>query len=228
MKRFTTDAAHELRTPIAIIRSTAELALRRERDVRSYQASLAAIQQETVHLTRLVEDLMWLARYDAQADSEVGTLAINEIVSEACGAVTPLAEQHGIVLDKDIRLDGAIVLGNRLALRRLFLILLDNALKFTPDDEVVRVVAAEQQGRCCIEIHDRGTGIADEDLDHIFERFYRADSARSNSGFGLGLPIAKAIVEAHRGVIGVAPAKDQGCCFYVHLPCEGGKCAEMS
>jgi signal transduction histidine kinase len=228
MTRFTTDAAHELRTPVAIIRSTAELALRRERDIQSYRASLAAIQQETVHLTRLVEDLMWLARYDAQADSEVGTLAIKDIVTEACSAMAPIAEQRGIVLDEDIRLDGATVRGNRLALRRLLLILLDNALKFTPADEVIRVVAAEKQGCCCIEIHDRGVGIADEDLDHVFERFYRADSARSNSGFGLGLPIAKAIVEAHHGVIGVTSLKDQGCCFFVRLPCEGGKCTEMS
>jgi signal transduction histidine kinase len=186
------------------------------------------IQQETVHLTRLVEDLMCLARYDAHVDSEVGTFPIKEIISEACDAMAPVAEQCGIVVHKDIRLDGATVSGNRLALRRLLLILLDNALKFTAADEAIRVVAAARNGRCRIEIHDRGPGIADEDLDRIFERFYRADSAKANSGFGLCLPIARAIVEAHHGLIGVTSMKRQGCCFHIELPCEGGICTETS
>jgi heavy metal sensor kinase len=222
MTRFTADAAHELRTPIAIIRTTSELALRRERDADSYRDSLTAIQQETVHLTRLVEDLMWLARHDAEAlGPEIEDLAFEEIASDVCSAVAPLAEQRKIPLEVNIRCEGIVVRGDRLALRRLLLILLDNALKFNPSGESVSIAVTTQGARCRIEIHDRGPGIANEHREHIFERFYRGDAARAYSGFGLGLPIAKAIVEAHHGVIGVTSAGNPGSCFFVELPCAG-------
>jgi heavy metal sensor kinase len=219
MKRFTADAAHELRTPIAIIRSTAELALRRERDSASYRNALSGIQQETVHLSRLVEELMLLARYDADAPRlELENVHVDEAVRDACRAVTPLAEERGIRLEIETEQAGWIVRGNRLEFRRLLLILLDNALKFTPPNESVRAVVARGAGGPRIEIHDRGRGVAEEHIEHIFERFYRGDTARTSPGFGLGLSIAKAIVEANQGSIGIAWTGSNGSCFYVELP----------
>jgi signal transduction histidine kinase len=219
MKRFSTDAAHELRTPIAIIRSTAELALRRERDSASYRNALSGIQQETMHLTRLVEELMWLVRYDVDSPAvEREDISIEEAVRDASHAVAPMAEERGIRLGIEIAQYGWIVRGNRLAFRRLLLILLDNALKFTPPEESVQIVVTSGDGRSRIEIQDRGGGVAEEHAAHIFERFYQADTARTSAGFGLGLSIAKAIVEAHDGVIVVASTHGIGSCFYVELP----------
>jgi two-component system, OmpR family, heavy metal sensor histidine kinase CusS len=219
MKRFTADAAHELRTPIAIIRSTAELALRRERDSASYRNALSGILQETIHLTRLVEELLWLARYDADSpvmDRE--DIAVEEAVRDACHAVMPIAQERGIHLEIRSEQRGSTIRVNRLAFRRVLLILLDNALKFTPAAESVTVVVGSRGSRPRIEIHDRGGGVAEEHIEHIFDRFYRADTARTSTGFGLGLSIAKTIVEAHNGEIGIASTNNYGSCFFVELP----------
>jgi signal transduction histidine kinase len=219
MKRFTADAAHELRTPIAIIRSTAELALRKERDPASYRNALSGIQQETIHLTGLVEELMWLTRYDSglpTTDRE--DVPVEDAVRDACSAIAPLAEERSIAVDVRIEQPGWSVHVNRVAFRRLLLILLDNALKFTPAMKAVRVTVVSREGRPRIEVHDQGGGIAEEHIEHIFERFYRGDPARTSPGFGLGLSIAKAIVEAHEGVIGIDAAEGVGSCFYVELP----------
>jgi signal transduction histidine kinase len=132
--------------------------------------------------------------------------------------VTPLAEERGIRLEIETEQAGWIVRGNRLEFRRLLLILLDNALKFTPPNESVRAVVARGAGGPRIEIHDRGRGVAEEHIEHIFERFYRGDTARTSPGFGLGLSIAKAIVEANQGSIGIAWTGSNGSCFYVELP----------
>ncbi len=219
MKRFTTDAAHELRTPISIIRSTSELALRKERDAASYRAALSAVQQETLHLTRLVEELMWLAHYDAGAPgADREDIFTEDAVRDACSAVAPLAEERGIRLEVQIEEPGRSVQIDRVAFRRLLLILLDNALKFTPANGSVRVMVGAKNGLARIEVHDQGGGIAQEHIEHIFERFYRADQARTSPGFGLGLSIAKTIVESHNGVIGVEPIDGVGSCFYVELP----------
>jgi heavy metal sensor kinase len=227
MKRFTTDAAHELRTPTAIIRSTAELALRKERDSESYRNALSGIQQETIHLTRLVEELMYLARYDTGfPDADREDVSVEEAVRDACRAVAPLAEERSISIEIRIEEPGRSVQVKRVAFRRLLLILLDNALKFTPSKRSVRVVVASKNGRSRIEIHDQGGGIAQEHMEHIFERFYRADPARTSAGFGLGLSIAKAIVEAHDGVIGVDSSEGIGSRFYVELPSWRNACSE--
>jgi len=218
MKRFTADAAHELRTPISIIRSTAELALRKDRDAASYRAALSGIHDETVHLSRLVDDLMWLSRYDAQAsDARRQNISVEDAVRSSCVAVTPLAEERGVRVELQIEDRGWTIEMDPLAFRRLLLILLDNALKFTPANSSVSVAVTGKSGRARIEVRDQGGGIAAEHIEHIFERFYRADPARTSPGFGLGLSIAKAIVDMHSGVIGVEPVHG-GSCFYFELP----------
>jgi two-component system, OmpR family, heavy metal sensor histidine kinase CusS len=188
MKRFTTDAAHELRTPVTIVSCTAELALRRERDAASYRTALSGIQEETINLTRLLEELMWLARND------VGALGLNredvsveDLVSDVFRAAFPLAENRGILLQ--VQYEGGTnqtMRCDRRATRRCLLILLDNAIKFTPPGGSIRIRFVSQAGTCRIEVHDTGNGVAEEHLPHIFDRFYQADESRTISGFGLG------------------------------------------
>jgi two-component system heavy metal sensor histidine kinase CusS len=228
MTQFTADAAHELRTPVAIIRSTAELALRRNRDEASYRAALAEVHEETVYLTKLVEDLMWLARTDAgDVKLNLEPVSANDLVVDACRAILPIAEKRGIVPHvRPLEHGDAIITCDPFAIRRLLLILLDNAVKFTPMNGSVQIAVLAQPGRCRIEVRDTGEGVRDEDRARIFDRFYQADKSRTNSGLGLGLSIAKTIVEAHHGEIGVAANNDPGSCFYVELPAEAVTAAE--
>jgi signal transduction histidine kinase len=183
MRRFTADAAHELRTPVAIIRSTAELALRRDRDAAAYQASLTTIDEEAIYLSELVGDLMWLARNDAgSVNYHFEDVRVAEVIGSVCRAVEPLAHARQSVLRTEIRIDaGLTVRADRGALRRAVLILADNAIKFTPIGGIVAIRALAQDGLCRLEVQDSGAGIASEDLPFIFDRFYRGDPARNSS-----------------------------------------------
>ena len=218
--RFTMDAAHDLRTPVAVIQSTAELALRRERGIPDYQRALTAIQEQTLHLSALIDQLVWLARGDAGGyESQIEALALEDLVMESSRAVLPLAENRGVhlktVVDQGVR---STMQGDRSALSRLLLILADNAIKFSSRDATVTLRLLSDQNVAGIEVEDEGTGIAQQDLPHIFDRFYRADQARTRGGFGLGLAIAKAIVEAHHGTIAVKSTSEHGTVVEVRLP----------
>ena len=220
MKRFTADAAHELRTPVSIIRSTAELALKRDREPTAYQSALATIGEESVHLSQLVADLLWLARNDAESikySFEDATIA--EVIDSVFPSMEPLASARQIVLRTEINLDPAQTVHiDRSALRRGIMILGDNALKFTPSGGTVLIRASARDQSCVFEVRDEGPGITPEDLPYIFDRFYTSDRSRNTSGFGLGLSIAKAIVEAHSGQIKVQTIAGKGSSFEIILP----------
>src|SRR5262249_47758726 len=141
MKRFTADAAHELRTPIAIIRSTAELALRRDRDSQSYRAALTTIGEEARNLSDLVADLLWLARSDAASVTyHVEDVRIVEVLREVIQSAEPLASARPVVMSLDVDIDrGCQIRADRSALRRVILILVDNAIKFSRPNETVTV-----------------------------------------------------------------------------------------
>jgi signal transduction histidine kinase len=194
--------------------------LRRERDAASYRAALLGIQDETIHLAHLVEDLMWLARTDGGAlDLNSDDVSVEDLVSDVFRTASPLADNRGITLQ--VHYEGRThptIRCDRRPMRRCLLILLDNAVKFTPTGGSIRIRVASQAGTCRIEVHDSGSGVAEQHLPHIFDRFYQADKSRATSGFGLGLSIAKGIVEAHQGRIGVINNPENGCCFYVELP----------
>jgi two-component system, OmpR family, heavy metal sensor histidine kinase CusS len=218
--RFTMDAAHDLRTPVAVIQSTAELALRREREIADYKRALTAIEEQTLHLSALIDQLVWLARGDSGGNEfQIEALELEDLVMESSIAMLPLAENRGVhlktVVDQGVR---STMQGDRSALRRLLLILADNAIKFSPPDATVTLRLLSDQNVAGIEVEDKGTGIAQQDLPRIFDRFYRADQARTRGGFGLGLAIAKAIVEAHRGTIAVKSTSECGTVVEVRLP----------
>ncbi len=214
LSQFVADASHEFRTPLAVIRTTAELALRRERQPESYRQSFQEIIAETERMTVLVEDLLILARSDTgAADMPLIPLDLREIVQDVISEMRGLAENRRIQFRADLGDGKVMISGNRAALHRLFLVVLDNGLKYSADGSEVIVKLADNS----ITIRDFGVGIHETDLPHIFKRFYQADRARSQGGYGLGLSLAESIVKAHGGSIRVSSTVGAGSSFIIEL-----------
>ncbi|MBZ5658926.1 MAG: heavy metal sensor histidine kinase [Acidobacteriia bacterium] len=219
--QFTADASHELRTPVAVMRTRAELSLRRARSVEDYRDTVAQIHSELERTTELIEKLMFLARTDSGAESiPFARVDLSKIVHEVDTQGSALAEGKHVSFRENLPGHPVWVQGDEHLLRRLFLILIDNAVKYTPSEGTVEVSIMEQNGTAIGQIRDTGIGVAAADLPNIFERFYRADKARSREtgGTGLGLSIGKWIAEAHAGTIEVESAPGQGSTFQVRLP----------
>jgi two-component system, OmpR family, heavy metal sensor histidine kinase CusS len=216
LSQFVADASHELRTPLAVIRTTAELALRRARTPESYRDSLQEVAAEAERMTRLVEELLILARSDA-ATAEMPLAAVNvrEVLAEVCDEMRGLAGMRQIRVTFSNGAGQAIVSGNRPALHRLFLVLLDNAVKFSRPGGEVLLKVENSESRVSVSIEDFGAGIAESDLPHIFKRFYRADPARTGGGHGLGLSLAKSIARIHGASIEVHSTEGAGSTFRV-------------
>jgi heavy metal sensor kinase len=224
MTQFTADASHELRTPVAIIRTAAEVARSQPRTEEEYAKALDRILVESERTARLIEDLMLLARADAGADGiALEPMDLADVVRESCAEAKVLAEAAGVHLITREFCECQIR-GDDQALRRLMLILLDNAVKYTPPGGSVTVsLSLDQQagGRTgAVEVRDTGVGIAPEDLPHIFERFYRAakDRSRTTGGAGLGLSIARWIAVRHGGEIRAESTLGAGSVFCVRIP----------
>jgi heavy metal sensor kinase len=223
LSQFAADASHELRTPVAVIRTTAELALRRSRTPDSYRQSLSEIAAETERMTQLIEDLLALARSGTEAVQMPRTsLDLRALVREVCTELHSLAESRQIriqtqSIEAELGQSPAIVSGNRPALRRLFVILLDNALKYSSAGAEVLLRLSQQDGRVSVSIEDSGAGISATDLPHIFERFYRAGEGlnRESGGHGLGLALADHIARAHGATIEVRSTEGASSVFRV-------------
>jgi heavy metal sensor kinase len=218
LTQFTADASHELRTPIALIQTTAELALRRERSPEAYKDALQQIVLDAERTSRLIEDLLTLARADAGLPSlPMDRLELAPLVRDVCKQGGLLAEARQVELKADVPDAPVYVRGNDPALRRLFLVLLDNAIKYTPPGGSVAVSLAACPGGATVSVQDTGVGIAESALPHIFERFYRADPSRNRAdgGSGLGLSIAKWIADSHRAEIHAESAAGRGSMFLV-------------
>ena len=219
IRQFTADASHELRTPVALIRATADLALRRERTVSEYQKSLSDIRAEAERMTNLTESLLSLARSDADGIRlPLASVDLNEVVCDVVAGIQPMAEMKSIGLHTEIMNSPALIFANASAIQRLLRALIDNAMKYTARGGSIIVSTAAANGGIVLSVKDTGEGIQPEALPHIFERFFRADPARSTgSGAGLGLSIAKAIAEAHGSDIVVESTPGVGSRFELLL-----------
>jgi len=220
MREFIADASHELRTPLSIIRGEADVALSQERDSKEYSDALTIIQDEAKRLSRIVDDMMALARADAgQRQLQIEEFYLNDLVEECCRAATVLTVREGISLTLAPTTDIPFR-GDEELLRRMLLNLLDNAIKYTPSGGSVSVELARERGNVKILVSDTGIGIPADDAPHVFERFYRVEKARSRAdgGSGLGLAIAKWVAEAHKGSIQLVSSSGKGSTFTVSLP----------
>jgi heavy metal sensor kinase len=220
ISQFTADASHELRTPLAVMRTTAEVALRaHEHD--EHSAALEQIVAEVGRTSHLVENLLQLAKADSGAERLAkAPVDVVGLAREATTEVDVLARTKGIRLASELPSSAVNVHGDPRALRQLLLILLDNAVKYTPAGGRIEVSIAADNGHASVSVRDTGIGIPAEDLPHIFDRFYRVDRARSreHGGAGLGLAIGRWIAEAHGGAILVESELERGSVFNVRLP----------
>jgi heavy metal sensor kinase len=219
--QFTADASHDLRTPVALIRTSAELALRRSRTEDEYRETLSRILGTSEETTHLIENLLTLARADAGAGGlELHRIDLIPHLKKAAEQASVLAAAKGIHVSNGLGNHPAWVLADSAALERLFLLVLENAVKYTPEGGRIEIQMQNGQGIANVEIRDTGIGISEKDVPHIFQRFYRADQARSREpgGSGLGLAIALWIVEMHGGTIQAQSAAGSGSLFRISLP----------
>ena len=221
-REFVADASHELRTPLTVMGIAAE---GMEGDTDSSFSEFTAdilktMRTEIKRMNNLVAALLSLARNDAGAgDFKLEQVNFNALFEQTLSTLNMLAEQKGLKLELLLPQERLIIWGDRLRLEQLLTILVDNAIKYSASGTVT--VSAQRQNRqLVIKVEDEGIGIDSEDIERIFERFYRVDKARTRAegGFGLGLPIAKLIVEQHQGTIEVESKKNGGSCFIVKLP----------
>lgn len=219
--RFVTDASHELRTPLTALKCGLEVYLREKRPKLAEAKRLAEDSLGEVNkLQKLADSLLRLITiHKPQIKTEKEKLEVNEIIDRAILRVEPMAKVKKIMIEKG-NSEGQVE-GDKDSLVDLLVILLDNAIKYSKDEGKVTVGSDQAEKEVMVKVKDEGIGIGEKDLPHIFDRFYRADSARSKSksnGYGLGLAIAKKIVEEHRGLIRAESKIGEGSEFRVSLP----------
>ena len=219
LRQFVTDASHELRTPLAVLHGETELLLSKPRSVEDYQKTLNLFDDEFKKLTRIVEGLFTLSMADAgQLHLMCEPLYINEVLEEACALASSRARTKNITIARELNQEIAYS-GDEAFLHQMFLIFLDNAIKYSPEGTQVQVALAQQDGTIRAAFKDQGIGISSKHLPFIFERFYRAapSGGEPHSG-GLGLAIAQAIARAQGGSIACQSIPGAGSIFTVILP----------
>lgn len=221
-REFTADAAHELRTPLAAMTGEMEIALSRARSADEYRDAMESSQRQLHRLSTLVEELLVLARLESEGPRKDGErILLPEIIESVGEQLLPLARAKGVTVQLGIE-QNLVVEGDPGQLIRLFLNLLDNAIKYSPEGAEVKVRATGTHGpggEIMVTVADSGPGIDSAHLPHIFRRFYRADKSRAREGgqTGLGLAIAERIVKSHRGTI-TAESSAAGAVFKLTLP----------
>jgi two-component system, OmpR family, sensor kinase len=217
LRRFVADASHELRTPLAAVRAYAELFTRgADRRPDDLARSMAGIERESERMSLLVDDLLLLAHLDEGRPFEPEKVQLDDVVREAVDSARAVDPEREIALETE----PLVVLGDHDRLRQIVDNLLGNVRAHTPDASPVHVTLARANGDARIEVADSGPGLSDDDLDRVFERFYRADDSRSRStgGVGLGLSIVAAVAAAHGGTVDVRSGPDGGAVFRITLP----------
>jgi len=215
-REFAADASHELRTPLALIKGEASLARRSSATSDEMRSALETIESEADGLTRLVEDLLMLARLDRGELLRADPVGLDELAHEIEGRYGRLARDRGLVMRVEAG-ESVVVRGDEAALRRVLINLTQNALQHTESGEVcVRVVASEEGAR--IEVSDTGSGVPEADQPRLFDRFYRADASRGRGGAGLGLSLCRDIMQAHHGTIQLQSRVGGGTVVTCQLP----------
>ncbi len=220
-KRFVADASHELRTPLTALKTSIEVALRKKRLVdKDARAIMESSLEDIDGLESLANNLLSLTQYQQGNSAFVfQPTDINEVVENAHKKISPLAKKKNIKIS--LRTSSQVLEANRQSLAEMMLIFLDNAVKYTPKSGKVVVTTKSDRKNLIVEVNDTGIGILKEDIPHIFDRFYRIDQSRSKdsvAGFGLGLSLAKRIIELHKGFVEVESAEGEGTTFTVKLP----------
>jgi heavy metal sensor kinase len=220
-RQFTADASHELRAPMTLIYTAAQHSLRRERSREELVDSMQKILRESQRTTALIDDLLLLARGDAGKEpAAMEALDAAPLLRDAAEQATAMAAAKDISVSLELAADALPVRANEAQLRRLLLILIDNALKYTPAGGRVTIQGSADPGGVTIAVADTGPGISPGNLPRVFERFWRADQVRSREagGTGLGLTIAKQIAELHGAHLGVQSEIGRGSVFTIRLP----------
>lgn len=222
IQRFTADAAHEFRTPLAALRTTADLSLKQERDPQEYREALTQVRTIADRMNQLAEGLLAVARGDDSPtrNSDVELVDFSSIVREVTNEMEPLFEDRDLRLSVNVPSDHVAIKADSDGLRRIVAVLLDNALKYSLPEGVVTLLVGQDVDNVTLEVTDTGRGIPPGSVSRIFDRFYRVDASRDrkSGGYGLGLAIAQQIAKAHGGQITASSVLGKGSTFKLTLP----------
>ncbi len=218
-KRLIADASHELKTPLSVIKTEADVLLQKERTTEEYIKALNTIQASSGKMKKQINDMLTLARLDSGllTSADFTTISITDCLENAIQIVDVLAEKKRIKITSSLRANASIR-GDMNRLTEAFSNIMENAIRYSSDRGRVAISVSKKSNQTKIMIKDNGAGISQNDLDRVFDRFYRADTPRRTEGTGLGLSIAKAIIEAHNGNIKVESEVNKGSSFIVEFP----------
>lgn len=222
-RKLLADISHEFRTPLTVIRGESEIALRGKAKTRAeYQETLARIMEQADQTTRLVDDLLFIARADAgEPRLNIRPISVNSLLGTTCTDLGARAEQYEINIEQNLQDENAVVMGDAGRLKQVFSILIDNALRYSSKGDTVQVGLVRNDKQIVVTVRDTGIGLTKEESRQAFKRFFRGGKAQGHArGTGLGLPVAKAIIEAHKGRITLEGKPGEGALATVVLPAE--------
>ncbi|GMR14629.1 MAG: HAMP domain-containing sensor histidine kinase [Gammaproteobacteria bacterium] len=222
-RKLLADISHEFRTPLTVIRGEAEIAMRgKAKTEEEYRETLERIVEQSDRATRLVDDLLFMARADAgEPRLKVRPVSVGSLLGPVCSDFSTKAEKSKVILRQAFSDENSVVMGDAGRLRQVFAILIDNALQYSEPGDTVEVCLKRSSREVIVTVRDSGIGLTEEEARQAFQRFFRGGQAQGHArGTGLGLPVAKAIVEAHKGSITLEGEPGEGAMATVVLPAE--------